>query len=136
MPYWDWTLDSSDPANAPMWSPTTGFGGNGLYGSFSNPARPNMLTMCLQDGPFKNFTPAYFTGLVRPHCLNRGFNNNGPGPLANMGGDKYSPEVVANITNVSTTFETFATALENGPHGVVHTSIGGDMQPSTSPNGK
>lgn len=136
IPYWDWTLDSSDPAKSPIWSATAGFGGNGLNGGFVNPARPGPLTMCVQDGPFRRFEPAYSTGQYDPHCLNRGFNNNGPGALGRMGGDAYTPAIVANITTTSTTFPAFATRLEDGPHGAVHASVGGDMVPSTSPNGK
>ncbi|KAK9413193.1 putative Tyrosinase copper-binding domain-containing protein [Seiridium unicorne] len=122
MPYWDWTQDSGALPSAPVFSDSPkGFGGPGLSSGFSSPARPNPLT-----------------SEERPHCLNRQFNNGtGSEPTDPFWqATLYSPATVANITDNSTTFEVFWKALENTPHGAIHNVIGGDMVPSTSPNGK
>ncbi|KAF5687094.1 Tyrosinase [Fusarium circinatum] len=135
MPYWDWTLDSKDMSKSPVFlnDKTRGFGGNGLNGGFVSPARPNPLTMCVLDGAFNNFTVQYYDNALRPHCLNRGFND-GTGQAGKFQGNAYSPQAVSKIINTSMNFSTFATDLENGPHGAIHQAIGGDMIPSTSPN--
>lgn len=137
MPYWDWTIDSKDMSKSPVFSndKTRGFGGNGLNGGFGSPARPNPLTMCVLDGAFNNFTVQYYDNTLRPHCLNRGFND-GLGQAGKFQGNSYSPQVVSKIINTSMNFSTFATDLENGPHGAIHQAVGGDLIPSTSPNGK
>ncbi|KAG5760857.1 hypothetical protein H9Q72_011036 [Fusarium xylarioides] len=112
---------------------TRGFGGNGLNGGFVSPSRPNPLTMCVLDGAFNNFTVQYYDNALRPHCLNRGFND-GLGQAGKFQGNSYSPQVVSKIINNSKNFSTFATDLENGPHGAIHQAVGGDLIPSTSPN--
>ncbi|KAM0205509.1 hypothetical protein ACHAPA_008863 [Fusarium lateritium] len=135
MPYWDWTLDSKDMSKSPVFSKdkARGFGGNGLNGGLVSPSRPNPLTMCVLDGSFNNFTVQYYDGASRPHCLNRGFND-GVVPAGKFQGDSYSPQAVAKISDSSKNFTTFATSLENGPHGAIHQAVGGDLVPSTSPN--
>jgi tyrosinase len=45
----------------------------------------------------------------------------------------YTKEVIASIHQLPS-FKEFASELESRPHGAVHTAIGGDMMPSTSPN--
>lgn len=136
MTYWDWTLDSEDMSKSPVFSndTNTGFGGNGLNGGWVPPTRPNLLTMCVIDGAFVNFTVSYYTTTALSHCLNRGFND-GIGVNAGLyEGGLYSPEKISGIIETSGSFSTFATALENGPHGAIHSAVGGDLFPSTSPN--
>ncbi|KAK1497048.1 hypothetical protein CTAM01_08060 [Colletotrichum tamarilloi] len=137
MTYWDWTLDSEDMSKSPVFSndTTIGFGGNGLNGGLVSPTRPNPLTMCVIDGAFANFTVSYYTTTALSHCLNRGFND---GIGVNAGpyeGGLYSLEKISGIIKTSSNFSTFATTLENGPHGAIHSAVGGDLFPSTSPNG-
>ncbi|ETS76328.1 hypothetical protein PFICI_11715 [Pestalotiopsis fici W106-1] len=139
MPYWDWTQDSGALPSSPVFSESTetGFGSGGLYSGFSSPSRPNPLTSCVTTGAFANYSLTYYVNNVNPHCLNRQFNN-GTGTLSTdplWQAVFYSPATVANITDNSTTYETFWQALENTPHGAIHNVIGGDMVPSTSPNG-
>ncbi|KAF4498966.1 tyrosinase central domain containing [Fusarium agapanthi] len=124
MPYWDWTLDSKDMSKSPVFlnDKTRGFGGNGLNGGFVSPARPNPLTICILDGAFNNFTVQYYDNALRPHCLNRGFND-GIGQAGKFQGNAYSPQVVSKIINNSMNFSTFATDLENGPHGAIHQAV-------------
>ncbi|KAJ3960443.1 hypothetical protein N0V92_002920 [Colletotrichum tropicale] len=136
MAYWDWTLDSDDMSKSPVFSTdaTTGFGGNGLNGGLTSPSRPNPLTMCVTDGAFANFTVPYFDTTPRAHCLNRGFNDGLGVDNGKFQGKAYSPARISEITETSGNFSQFATALENGPHGAIHNSVGGDLIPSTSPN--
>nr|XP_036582174.1 uncharacterized protein CTRU02_07740 [Colletotrichum truncatum]KAF6790834.1 hypothetical protein CTRU02_07740 [Colletotrichum truncatum] len=136
MTYWDWTLDSDDMSKSPVFSTdaTTGFGGNGLNGGLTSPSRPNPLVMCVTEGAFGNFTVSYFNTALRAHCLNRGFNNGLGVDNGKFQGKLYSPEKIAEITGNSHNFSTFATVLENEPHGAIHQSVGGDLIPSTSPN--
>ncbi|OHW94339.1 monooxygenase [Colletotrichum incanum] len=138
MTYWDWTLDSDDMSKSPVFSSdaTTGFGGNGLNGGWVSPTRPNPLTMCVIDGAFANFTVSYFETTARSHCLNRGFNNGVGVTAGQYEGDLYSQAKVSSIIENSSNFSTFATALEADPHGAIHSAVGGDLFPSTSPNGE
>lgn len=132
MPYWDWTQDSGKLLYS---SVIEDFGGNGLGGGWSSPARPNPLTSCVTSGPVANVTMAYYSGAARAHCLNRQINNGtGTAAEANWSAGYYSSAAIANITETSSDFVTFWPRLENDPHGAIHNAIGGDMVPSTSPN--
>ncbi|VZI11919.1 unnamed protein product, partial [Fusarium fujikuroi] len=135
MPYWDWTIDSKDMSKSPIFSKDKirGFGGNGLGGGFVNLGRPNPSTMCVLDGAFNNFTVQYHDQTSRPHCLNRGFNDELT-PAGKFQGDSYSPHAVSKIMRDSKNFTTFTRDLENGSHGAIHQAIGGDIVSSTSPN--
>ncbi|KAF4613661.1 hypothetical protein D9613_007461 [Agrocybe pediades] len=134
--YWDWTLDSKTPEdyiNSPVWDPITGFGPNGVPGTytlppFTNDSRifPDAFRGCVQDGPFANYTLSLGPGkLVTEHCLVRGFNT--------TAATRYlTPEQVANTTKQET-FETFRIELEGGDqtpdrkiHDGGHISVGGD----------
>ncbi|KAK0613560.1 hypothetical protein B0T14DRAFT_539375 [Immersiella caudata] len=130
--YWDWVADSSAPSRAAVFSPTTGFGGNG------NQTSNQWGTNCVLDGPFKTLQLRYWNEEVRPHCLLRIFEPGHPEfNITEMYGDNYSPAVMAQV-NAETTFQGFAHFLENGPHTAVHSGVGnlgGDMGPqSSSPN--
>lgn len=131
--YWDWTKHSSDPTNDPMWSPVTGFGGNGSPDHQQKIGRWNYS--CVVDGPFKDLRPSYLQSDYAPHCLTRDFNNGTDYYPGNMFGPSRSPEKIAEI-NAYTKYTDFHPNLENIPHGSVHSSVGGDMSPATSPNGQ
>ncbi|KAJ1323305.1 tyrosinase [Microdochium nivale] len=132
MPYWDWTRDSGTLLSSTV---VRDFGGNGLGGGWSSPARPNPLVSCVTGGPLANVTLPYYEGGERPHCLNRQINNGtGSAAEALWLASFYTPAAVANITNTSRDFATFWTRLERDPHGAIHNALGGDMGPSTSPN--
>lgn len=51
-----------------------------------------------------------------------------------MLGEYYSPEIVAEGQALGN-YSEYRYKLEGTPHGAIHSSIGGDMVPSTSPNG-
>ena len=93
----------------------------------------------MTDGPFKDLRPVYKSNDTHPHCLERDFYPAIPqANLQEMLGFGYTPTVIAGV-NANNDFLSFHSALEGGPHGVVHAGIGGsygDMGPLTSPNGK
>ncbi|KAF9553969.1 tyrosinase [Agrocybe pediades] len=134
--YWDWTLDSKTPEdymNSPVWDPITGFGPNGVPGTYTLPPFtndshifPDAFRGCVQDGPFAYYTLNLGPGkLATEHCLVRGFNT--------TAATRYlTPQQVANTTKQET-FETFRIELEGGDqtpdrkiHDGGHISVGGD----------
>ncbi|EPZ33292.1 Tyrosinase domain-containing protein [Rozella allomycis CSF55] len=102
LPYWDWTLDSQAPEKSMVFREDY-FGGNGAGSSY-----------CVQNGPFKSWK-------VGEQCLSRSFD----------GGDRISafiaPEALKNILATTNSYKTFHETIEYGSHGLVHTSIGGNM---------
>ncbi|PSN59511.1 monooxygenase [Corynespora cassiicola Philippines] len=130
MPYWDWTLDSDDPARSPIWDPITGFGGDGTT---DEALKEENGRRCLTDGPLKNLRPSWLSpGVYSPHCLSRGFNNGTQEP-GDMFRWAYTPESVKEIHEKSA-YADFRYGLEGTPHGAIHSAVGGDMLPSHSPN--
>ncbi|PLW29369.1 hypothetical protein PCANC_23975 [Puccinia coronata f. sp. avenae] len=119
---------------------TTGFGTNGV----DDTAGSNQLSGCsVIDGAFANLELRY----PDQHILERGFNspdkfNQG----GNTYGSQYYDDVAMSVVHSSQNFLNFCVAMEGtnpstqgisapGPHGTVHTIIGGDMLPSSyAPN--
>jgi tyrosinase len=52
-----------------------------------------------------------------------------------MFSDSYTKEVIEE-TNALNNYPDFRYKLEGTPHGAIHSAVGGDMSPATSPNGK
>ncbi|KAB5593710.1 hypothetical protein CTheo_2893 [Ceratobasidium theobromae] len=121
-PYWDWTIDAGRLSISNIWSPLTGFGGNG---------NPFTSARCVQNGPYANFQLNY----PSRHCLARRFNNGNlrSGLIGTMQGSLYSTTAVRNVMRQSD-FINFASDLEEGPHDIVHSVIAGDMTAAFSPN--
>ncbi|KAF8155707.1 tyrosinase [Crassisporium funariophilum] len=137
-PYWDWTQDAEEGKsliNAPVFDPITGFGGNGVPGTYTLPPdpvhasklyNPEAFVGCVADGPFATYTLRLGPGkMVTDHCLVRGID------------DKYkefiTSSAVANTTK-SETYELFRIELEGATvtpthkmHDGGHLAIGGDM---------
>lgn len=130
--YWDWTLDARDPAHSTIWDAKVGVGGNGDP-KYTNPVGKDAYE-CVSDGPFRNLRPAYLQDDRIPHCLSRHFNN-GTEYIGNMLASEYTPNVINKISKLRD-YNSYRISLESGPHGAVHSAIGGDMSPATSPNGK
>lgn len=65
------------------------------------------------------------------HCLNRDWisGNDAGAELA----EKYNVSAVE-IVQTEEKFLTYHDTLERGPHAAIHSAIGGDMNPATSPN--
>ncbi|KAK8118267.1 uncharacterized protein PG998_006548 [Apiospora kogelbergensis] len=130
MAYWDWTLDTADVTKAPVWDATTGFGGNG--DPAIDPLKESSRKKCLVDGPLRGFEVAYTMQGLDPHCLARNWNSGVAFP-GDMLADAYTPDVVADVA-AQARYQDFRYKLEGGPHGAIHSAVGGDMSPATSPN--
>ncbi|KAH8691329.1 hypothetical protein BGW36DRAFT_305206, partial [Talaromyces proteolyticus] len=113
LPYWDWTLDSTNPSISPVWSNEYGLGGNG-----------SLPDNCIIDGPLAHMKPQYPT----PHCLKRNFG------IKNMYGINYTTSIVEDLITTATTYHDFRLRLERGPHRFVHIGIGGEMAEFWSSN--
>ncbi|EKD16899.1 monooxygenase [Drepanopeziza brunnea f. sp. 'multigermtubi' MB_m1] len=118
------------PSTSTIWDATTGFGGDGSPDRTEQDG--NNTRRCVADGPFQDLRPSYITDEYNPHCLTRTWNNGTELP-GRMLGEFYSPEMLANV-QASADYATYRFQLESTPHGAVHSGIGGDMVPSTSPN--
>ncbi|KAI0220986.1 hypothetical protein L0F63_004345 [Massospora cicadina] len=103
LPYWDWSIDSQAPELSPILT-NTYFGGNGRSSD-----------SCVVQGNFARWN----VPIPNPHCLRRRYNR----------GDRisafYSPESLEAIISQATTYDQLCTSIEGGPHGAVHTGIGG-----------
>ncbi|KAJ2510778.1 hypothetical protein H4217_007698 [Coemansia sp. RSA 1939] len=112
VPYWDWSLDATDPASSPIFTDQY-CGGNG--------AGPQN---CVQSGPFANWEMTVET----THCLARKFNQ----------GDKiapfWPPEALLSMQQTCTQYGALSSGIENGCHGAVHLGISGDMSTMFAPN--
>ncbi|KAJ1949427.1 hypothetical protein EC988_004775, partial [Linderina pennispora] len=112
VPYWDWSLDASNPAASALFTDSF-LGGNG--------SGPNG---CVQSGPLANWQMRVST----PHCLARRFNN----------GDQISPfwppEALLSMQNTVSQYGALSSGIENGCHGAVHLGISGDMSTMFAPN--
>ncbi|KDR79915.1 hypothetical protein GALMADRAFT_1169475 [Galerina marginata CBS 339.88] len=135
-PYWDWTQDADATgtiSKSPIFDPVTGFGGDGVPGTytlppFGNDSRitPEVFRGCVQDGPFANYTLNVGPGkLITQHCLVRGFQDSF---------SKYlTTAAVTNTTNLLT-FDDFRKEVEGHPftddfrmHDGGHVAVGGEM---------
>lgn len=93
-PYWDWSRDAvatTPYSESPLFHPVTGFGGNGVSGTYTVPndplneirTNPNSLPLeemwkgCVQDGPFRDTQFKLNIGpgrMITEHCLVRGMD--------------------------------------------------------------
>jgi tyrosinase len=89
---------------------------------------------CVLDGPLKDIEVAYTMDGLEPHCLTRNWNSGiaFPGDML----AEYYTKAAVEKASAAQTYADFRYKLEGGPHGAVHSGIGGDMSPATSPNGK
>lgn len=132
--YWDWSLDAEDVPKSAIWDAKTGFGGDGSPNRTEPTYGGRSFRKCVNDGPFKDLYPKYFGGDYSPHCLSRGWND-GSENVGKMFSDNYTKEAVNKIQEVKS-YDEYRQQLEAGPHGAIHSAIGSDMIPNTSPNGK
>lgn len=125
-PYWDWTkgADTGDPRNDPIFSPDDGFGGIG--------SEPTGESQTVTEGPFANFdleiSSDFYGPISRPHQLRRTLEHN-PNII-----NGFNSTSVHDAQEDYTSFNEYRYYVEGTPHGAVHTYIGGDMMPSSSPN--
>ncbi|KAJ2919611.1 hypothetical protein MD484_g770, partial [Candolleomyces efflorescens] len=134
LPYWDWSIDadSSKPlAQSPLFDPVTGFGGDGVPGTYTLPPDPNNESAvpspfsykgCVQTGPFKDYVSHLGPGKLRTtHCLVRG--------IEEMWRPALRSSNVRNTLNTSNyrAFDAAVNSLMNGIHGSGHFIVGGEM---------
>ncbi|KAJ9080219.1 hypothetical protein DSO57_1027412 [Entomophthora muscae] len=113
LPYWDWSLDASEPHRSPVLSGRI-MGGNGVGSN-----------RCVRDGAFADWQMSY----PDRHCLRRDYNN------GNRLSSFSSPESILLDINTNQ-FSSFAMQFEI-KHGRPHNAIGGrigDFSYMYSPN--
>ncbi|KAJ1925823.1 hypothetical protein IWQ60_004310 [Tieghemiomyces parasiticus] len=112
LPYWDWTMDSQDPAASQV---LTGnfVGGNGEGDS-----------KCVATGPFAR----YNMNVPNRHCLRRDFNR------GNSISSWWPVESMRVMTNDAQSYRDLREGLEFGQHGNVHLGVRGDMEAMYAPN--
>ncbi|KAI9376528.1 hypothetical protein BJX61DRAFT_538767 [Aspergillus egyptiacus] len=136
VPYWDWTLDVLNFAASPVMSSALGFGYDGSDEQ-TETLSTGQTIRCVTTGPFATLRPSYISTSPtamnqEEHCLFRSLVD-GDTPSSRVSASYYNATYVA-IVQSEETFETYHTMLEGGPHGIIHSSIGGEMNPATSPN--
>ena len=105
-PYWDWSLDSQAPEKSMVFSD---------FGLDGDKSKNN----CMTQGIAKDWTVTI--GHSQPTCLRR--CNGGLAQKQSW----WSPEALAQAAiNPSKTFREFAISVEDGSHGTIHSSLGGD----------
>jgi tyrosinase len=135
LPYWDWSLDSTDLSASPIWNNLTGFGGNGdlsgditLYGG-----------RCVADGPFAHTWRHWLYQqldendwilLARPHCLSRGFKKT---EHVDDLQSRVSPDQIEE-TLQQQNYTDFFNRLEISTHNAIPQFIMGDFYSFTAPN--
>lgn len=136
--YWDWTLDNTALLKSPVMSSDLGFGGDGSTNRTETSANGGVLK-CVDSGPFAQLRPEWLqinptTMLGGGHCLYRGMPEvSEPDAFAAMS-KVISPEYIDEMQTTGNWSE-YRYLLEGGPHGTIHASLGGEMNPTTSPNG-
>jgi tyrosinase len=139
MTFWDWTQDNLALLKSPVMSSRLGFGGQGSS-QRTETLRDGSTIKCVSDGPFKNLRPSYLAVspqevTAQKHCFFRDVTDGKDDPNAVLMAGGYNSSNVKKIQKEEY-FSSFAQMLEGGPHGVIHASLGGEMNPTTSPNGK
>ncbi|KAJ1871353.1 hypothetical protein LPJ55_003943 [Coemansia sp. RSA 990] len=112
VPYWDWSLDATNPAASELFT-SDYLGGNGV-------GKDN----CVADGPCADWK----MDIDSPHCLARKFNQ----------GDSiapfWPPEALFSMQKTCNQYGALSSGIENGCHGAVHLGISGDMSTMFAPN--
>lgn len=120
---------------APVFDPNTGFGGNGVAGTYSLPSNtppadfriiPQEFVGCVPDGPFANHIVPLGPGkYVGDHCLTRGVQEEAK---------QYLNSTEVAMIKEQPTYEKFRIELEGQPvtttfrlHDGGHYGIGGEM---------
>lgn len=141
--YWDWTQDTAGLRFSAVMSsdPDRGFGGDGSYTRTEPNPDPKATTTihCVDDGALKEIRPYYVainptTQVEGGHCFFRKMPEvSEPDAFRQMMELSIKPEALAKV-QVSSNWTTYHAELESGPHGAIHASLGGEMNPTTSPN--
>jgi tyrosinase len=125
LPYWDWSADWKDFANAPVWDNERGFGGNGDPSAQISVGEGR----CVTNGPFAGLKAMFYGESYEPHCLSRGFQT---GAELEELSDLIRPDVIEDIMQKKD-FSAFSEALEKNAHHFISGSIRGDFAKYTGP---
>ncbi|KAH9208163.1 hypothetical protein DL95DRAFT_373581 [Leptodontidium sp. 2 PMI_412] len=92
---------------------------------------------CVDSGPFSKLRPSYIALSVteviqEEHCFFRSLTD-GDTEASRISANFYNATYI-DIVQSEETFETYRLKLEGGPHGTIHSVLGGEMNPTTSPN--
>ncbi|TFK24177.1 Di-copper centre-containing protein [Coprinopsis marcescibilis] len=133
--FWDWSrdADSSLPLkNSPIFDPVTGFGGDGVPGTYKLPPDPKGESFagnsnykgCVGDGPFAGVLVHRGPGkMITTHCIVRGIDESWRRGVVSTN--------VNNIITTSTSYERFRLAIDDFMRGHIHGSghgiVGGEM---------
>ncbi|KAF9872934.1 hypothetical protein CkaCkLH20_09444 [Colletotrichum karsti] len=136
VPYWDWTRDPMEFYKSPVFADQFGFGYDGSDNKTETLADGRLLR-CVTAGPFKDLRPSYIAVSLKElveeeHCLFRNLVD-GDNEASARAAEYFNSTAIAAV-QTETTYEDYRWKLEGGPHGIIHSSIGGDMTPTTSPN--
>ncbi|KAJ1773560.1 hypothetical protein IW140_000692 [Coemansia sp. RSA 1813] len=111
LPYWNEPIDYQKPSTSTVLG-SKFLGSNGESGS-----------KCVTNGIAANWQLVY----PNDHCFQREFTGNGDIPAW------YSPEFITSTIQTSTTYADLRAGIENSIHGIIHLSMGGDMNTMYSP---
>lgn len=129
-PYWDEPSEAGNFKRSNIFSPTTGFGGDGdpSAGVVSwSLEGVHQSAGCITDGPFKDYRLHIGPGMDnRGHCISRNISNS-----ASSGVSRQEVQRCMNMKN----FATFWPCLEQRPHSGGHFGVGGEMSNAYSSPG-
>lgn len=89
---------------------------------------------CVVDGPFAGFTPVYYEGTYQPHCLSRGFLDEGT--VKRVGNLTMRPSVLQELVRNESSYFDFLLRVETMSHLTVPYVVQGDFRTVTAPNGE
>ncbi|KAJ2163092.1 hypothetical protein GGF46_000021 [Coemansia sp. RSA 552] len=112
VPYWNIMVDYRNPSGSPVL-------GDKFLGGNGDPAADD----CVSTGMASSWT----VNFPDSHCLRRHF---GQGQEMSIW---YSMEYITNILQTSTAYTDLRSSIENSIHGIVHLTLGGDMNTMHSP---
>jgi len=125
--YWDWSLDSANIEESPLFDAYYGFGSNGNSTASSSVA----FGHCVTDGPFAMLQALYFGAEAKRHCLSRGFISK---EEARSKSHLYNSEAIHGYLK-EPDFDSFYRMLEFGAHNAIPSTIRGDFFMVTAPYG-
>jgi tyrosinase len=129
--YWDWTLDWDDLAGSPIFSPDTGFGGDGGK-LVASPLDDG--SSCVIDGPFQDLKLMYMNSTILPHCLARGFIRFEDKSDGAISGDHVQPNNIVRLMEQQHYFQ-LGNFTEYEVHNAIHWGLRGDFAQWSSANG-
>ena len=88
----------------------------------------------MRNGSFAGWTPAWYVGEYRPHCLSRGFLD--VATAEKVSERTVKPEILEAVVVDETNFFNFTVHVEDVSHLTVPFLVHGDFRRITAPNGE